>query len=63
MNTNEPESKADAEFVPTSAKGSLDVAQCFYSWREMYPELELLLDNIEVIKEESRSIGQVVSST
>jgi hypothetical protein len=59
MNKDELECKAEAEFVPTSAKGSLDVAQCFYSWREMYPELELLLDNIEVIKQESRSIGQV----
>jgi hypothetical protein len=59
INKDESESKADAEFVPTSARASLDVAQCFYSWREIYPELELLLDNIEIIKEESRSIGQV----
>jgi hypothetical protein len=37
-----------------------EVAQCFYSWREIYPELKVLLDNIDVIREESQTIGQVL---
>jgi hypothetical protein len=36
-----------------------EVAQCFYSWRELYPELKILLDNIDVIREEAQTIGQV----
>lgn len=31
----------------------------FYSWREHYPELKLLQDNIDIIIEESKSIPNV----
>lgn len=56
--------RADESSVSESERrgpisGQEAVAQCFYSWREIYPELQLLLDNIEVIKEESKKIGQV----
>jgi hypothetical protein len=36
-------------------------APCYYHWREMYPEMQLLIDNIEVIKQEAAAIGQVGS--
>ena len=39
-----------------------EVAPCFYHWREMYPELEILYNNINIIKEEAKSIGQVSES-
>lgn len=47
------------EFTPTTASLSSGVAQCFYSWREMYPELEILLENIEVLKKEAKTIEKV----
>ncbi len=52
------------EFKPSvgSKRFDTEVAPCFYNWRELFPELEVLLNNIEVIKEESKSIGQVESS-
>ena len=42
-----------------SKRFDTDVAPCFYNWRELFPELEFLLNNIDIIKEESKSIGQV----
>jgi hypothetical protein len=55
---------SDSPETVDSAQGNRsereEVAQCFYSWRELYPELKVLLDNIDVIKEESQTIGQVL---
>ena len=48
-----------AAVVPTPVFAHDEVAPCFYHWREVYPELELLINNIEVIKKEAVSIGQV----
>lgn len=43
----------------TSSSYSPDTAPCFYSWKEIYPELEILQQNIDVIKMEAEAIGQV----
>lgn len=63
---NSETSNASAvEFKPSvgSKRFDTEVAPCFYNWRELFPELEVLLNNIEVIKEESKSIGQVRSNS
>lgn len=61
---NSEESSTPAEVMRPSVgskRFDTEVAPCFYNWRELFPELEVLLKNIEIIKEESKSIGQVNS--
>ena len=62
---SETSSASAVEFKPSvgSKRFDTEVAPCFYNWRELFPELEVLLNNIEVIKEESKSIGQVSSNS
>mmetsp|Transcript_32183 Transcript_32183/g.54281 ORF Transcript_32183/g.54281 Transcript_32183/m.54281 type:complete len:246 (+) Transcript_32183:72-809(+) len=44
--------EATASVVTVSNETTGAVAPCFYSWQGLYPELQILLDNIEIIKEE-----------
>ena len=39
---------------------NLEIAENYYDWKEIYPELQILLDNIDVIKAESEKIPQWV---
>lgn len=45
-----------------SKRFDTDVAPCFYNWREVFPELQAIYDNIDIIKEESKHIGQVTTT-
>ncbi len=55
------------QFVADSPEKSVEsklfeddaVAPNFYNWRETFPELQLVLDNIDIIKAESESIPRV----
>lgn len=49
----------EADSFVASTSYSPDVAPCFYSWRDMYPELSILQQNIDIIKAEAAAIGQV----
>lgn len=31
----------------------------YFNWKEVYPELQVLLDNFQVISEEAKNIGMV----
>lgn len=35
------------------------VAKNFYYWKDVFPELQVLLDNIEIIAEEQKNISKV----
>ena len=62
MDASAGSSEECRDFQPTVANAKIfssDVAPCFYSWREIFPELELLHENIDTIREESKAIGQV----
>lgn len=61
VSNGECEMHSPAGFTASTPTFDSEVAQCFYSWREMYPELKLLLDNIDVIKREAAIIGQVTN--
>jgi hypothetical protein len=44
----------------TSVSFSASVAApCFYHWKEIYPELDILIKNIDIIRQEALNIGKV----
>jgi len=61
MSGSEVNAVAVEEFKASvaSKRFDTDVAPCFYNWREVFPELQVIYDNIDIIKEESKLIGQV----
>ena len=38
---------------------SIGVSSSFFYWRDLYPELSILIDNIDVIRREARNITMV----
>ena len=42
----------DTSFASTSS--------CFFDWEHIYPQLKLLLENIDMIKQEAKSIPKVI---
>jgi hypothetical protein len=45
--------------LPHSGSSSIDVSSSFFYWRDLYPELSILIDNIDVIRREARNITMV----
>ena len=39
---------------------ALYASSCFFNWELLYPQLRLLLKNIEIIKQEAKSIPKVI---
>lgn len=43
----------------SSSSSGIGVSSSFFYWRDLYPELSILIDNIDVIRREARNITMV----
>lgn len=38
---------------------SLNVSSCFFYWKDIYPELQILIDNFDIILKEIQHVNKV----
>ena len=50
---------ADYEEQDETIPHSIGVSSSFFYWQDLYPELSILIDNIDVIRREARNISMV----